>query len=327
MTDQIDELTEPVTREDAQEAFYSGMAALGTTTTNWKPGAVVRTIIAIVSILFAAATRLVAFLAKSGFLPFASDTWLTHVARYTYGVARDGEFAPGIAGPNREEDRALRARALARLQPPPWADEPQKAYERIALTAKRSNGTTIAKRFRMRFDGKGNGYIYVAGPTGAVDGNALDPSTDLGTIDDQIQRKVAPLGFTAHTLSATPTPIDIDYEIAMLDTSGMKPAQVSALVRKTLVDYLANAPIGGYVIGGIGERIENGLDVGPVDTGPRQPGRIYVKDLEDVINSVRPEIFHVKVTNPARDVDIAFGGAPVAGAIVGTVSEQQQRVT
>jgi phage-related baseplate assembly protein len=92
----IDELTTPLSADEAKESIYNVLAALGTNTTSWKPGAVARTIIAAVSIVIAAFSELTALIAKSGFLELAEGPWLTLVARYVFGVERTlATFAAG----------------------------------------------------------------------------------------------------------------------------------------------------------------------------------------------------------------------------------------
>src|SRR5687767_5936032 len=92
----IESLTTPVTKDEAKEAIYEALATVGVNTTTWKPGAVVRTLVAIVAILFAACTNLIAEIAKSGFLELTSGSWLTLVARYVYGVTRlEATFGTG----------------------------------------------------------------------------------------------------------------------------------------------------------------------------------------------------------------------------------------
>jgi hypothetical protein len=394
MSYSIDDLTTPVTKEEAQLSIFEGLAALGVNTTNWKPGAVVRTIIFIVSILFAAASNLIADIARSAFLEYAVGSWLTFVARFVYNVERQEatfgtgtlrltnvgggdytlqpgelvvrnpdtdktytntlliELGPGselsptivdaqivaqesgskstatigkirelvtafpnvscenttsVVGLDAEEDPTLRQRCRDKLGARS-VNGPSDAYAYVARSAKRSDGTPIAA-FRLRFkkDGKGNAYIYMAGANGFVSGDPENDTTDLGVINDQIQRQVAPLGFTAHSLSATPRALNVDCQIYMLDTSGLTPAQVAALAEKALADYLARSPIGGFVIDG-------------------QPGRIYLDDLKGVIKSVRPEIFHVVFSTPAADTDMAYADAAALGTFACDVFEQQQRV-
>lgn len=92
----LDELTTPMTVDEAKTAIYDGLAAKGVRTTTWKPGAVVRTMIACVAIVLAAFSRLQAMIAKGGFLELAEDVWLDQVALYVYGVTRSpGSFASG----------------------------------------------------------------------------------------------------------------------------------------------------------------------------------------------------------------------------------------
>jgi uncharacterized phage protein gp47/JayE len=92
----IETLTTPLTRTQVQESIYSAMAALGVTTTTWKPGAVVRAIVTGVSIVIAAFSQLIALLARSAFLEFSTGDWLTLVALHVYDVTRNpGTFATG----------------------------------------------------------------------------------------------------------------------------------------------------------------------------------------------------------------------------------------
>ena len=96
MTTTLEELITPMTVDEAKTAIYDALAARGVTTTGWKPGAVVRTIIAALAIILAAFSELQASLARSGFLDLAEDAWLTLLARYVYDVERDtGAFATG----------------------------------------------------------------------------------------------------------------------------------------------------------------------------------------------------------------------------------------
>jgi phage-related baseplate assembly protein len=91
------ELTTPMTADEAKASIYAGLAASGVRTTAWKPGATVRTIIAVLALVLAAFSRLQANLAKGGFLETATGQWLTLVAYYVYGTTRSpGTFASGV---------------------------------------------------------------------------------------------------------------------------------------------------------------------------------------------------------------------------------------
>jgi hypothetical protein len=92
----LDDLTTPVTRAEVQASIYDVLDIVGVNTTSWKPGAVVRTMIAAVAVVLSAYSTLQAKIAASGFLPLASGDWLTLVARYVYEVERiEATFATG----------------------------------------------------------------------------------------------------------------------------------------------------------------------------------------------------------------------------------------
>lgn len=96
MTTSLADLTAPLSREDVEDAIYAAIAARGLSTTTWKPGAVVRTLIAAIALVLASLSALIALIAQSGFLALASGDWLTLVARYVYNVERiTGTFATG----------------------------------------------------------------------------------------------------------------------------------------------------------------------------------------------------------------------------------------
>lgn len=92
----LDDLITPLTRAEIEAAIYAALEASGASTTSWKSGAVVRTLITGTAIVLAASSQLQAAIAKSGFLALATGDWLTLVAFYVYGVTRDiGSFASG----------------------------------------------------------------------------------------------------------------------------------------------------------------------------------------------------------------------------------------
>lgn len=92
----LDDLTTPVTTAQAREAQYATLAAVGTDTTSWKPGAVVRTMIAAMAIIIAAFSEEIARIARLGFLSLSSGEWLSQVARHVYGTERiEATFATG----------------------------------------------------------------------------------------------------------------------------------------------------------------------------------------------------------------------------------------
>jgi phage-related baseplate assembly protein len=92
----LSELTTALTADEVEAAIYAAVQARGAKTTAWKPGGVVRTVIAGVAIVLAAFSRLIALVSAGGFLDLATESWLTLVAQYVFGVNRlDGTFATG----------------------------------------------------------------------------------------------------------------------------------------------------------------------------------------------------------------------------------------
>lgn len=85
----LSDLITPMTSDQVKKSIYTVIGKVGVDVTIWKPGAVVRTIIAAVAIILAALTTLISLIATSGFLSLASGVWLTLVARYVFGVERN----------------------------------------------------------------------------------------------------------------------------------------------------------------------------------------------------------------------------------------------
>ena len=94
----IDDLLKPLTVDQVRSSIYIMLGQIGVDTTTWKPGSVVRTMIAAVSIVLSGLSRLTAEIAKSGFLETASGEWLKMLALNVYGVeAIEATFATGPA--------------------------------------------------------------------------------------------------------------------------------------------------------------------------------------------------------------------------------------
>ena len=375
----LDDLTTPVTRAEVVASIYEAFGVVGVNTTSWKPGAVVRTMIAVVSIVLSGFSVLQAKIARSGFLALSSGDWLTLVAHYVYGVDRilanfatgqvtltnsaGGVFggdaddlifsnsttgktyrntsaysigalgtvtldiqaseqgsastsAPGaidtlttpllgvtcsnalaVIGRDAEKDPPLRTRCselLGALSPfGPWD-----AYASAVRNATHTDGTSLGiTRVRLVKDGSGNVYVYLASDSGAVTGTVGDLATDLGIADEAIQQLSAPLGVTAHTLTATAVTIAPTYEVWMYNTSGQSPSQVQALIATALGDFMASQPIGGNVIS-------------------PAAGKVFVDAIRAVIAGTLPQIFHVVVSLPAADVTLAITEVPVLGTPV-----------
>lgn len=385
MTFSVTDLTTPVSKEQAKTSIYNVLAALGVSTTTWKPGAVVRTMIAACAIVLAAFSTLTSTIARSGFLELSAGFWLTLVARYVYGVARiEATFAAGsvtlvnagggvyaldpddlvvsnpttgktyrntsaislgagatlvvpvvaveagagstsvplaisrlettllsvtcsnasaLVGVDAEDDPALRLRCsekLGALSPfGPWD-----AYTYAARNAKRLDGSGVGvSRVRLVKDGFGNVYVYVATASGAVTGTVGDLTTDLGAVDEAIQRLAAPLAVTAHVQSAAELPVDVTYQVWAYNTSGLSVAEFEAAIAARLVALMTAQPIGGNVIGA-------------------DPGKLFLDALRTAIGSAAPEIFHVVVTLPVADVELSIDQVPVLRFVIVTAVNQ-----
>jgi phage-related baseplate assembly protein len=378
----LDELTTPMTVDEAKASIYASLEASGVSTTTWKPGAVVRTIITCLAIILAAFSRLQALLAKSGFLELAEADWLTLVALYVYNVTRStGSFASGdvefdnasgnvysgvagdlivtnsttgktyrntapytigalatnvlipfqavelgsestatpgaidamatpligvtvanptaLVGLDAESDPDLRSRCAAKLGTlsPSGARD---AYEFIAKSAVNEDGSPVGvNRVRTIPDGVGGVNVYVATASGSVSGVDTNPATPLGAVAKAIWEQVEPLAITAYISSATPYVVPVTYELWVREPGGMTEVQIEQAVSDALVEYFANVPIGGDVIGA-------------------PPGYIFKSAIVSLIGSVRPDTVRVDVTLPAGDSALLVANAPVAGVITAT---------
>lgn len=379
----LSELTTPLTPTEVETAIYAAIAARGTSTTSWKPGAVARTIIFGVAIVLSALSQLSALIAKSGFLELAEGSWLTLLAYYVYDVTRvEGTFATGtitvnntaggvysggaddlvarrssdgktyrataawsigaletgvvipveatemgsdssaianavdelettmlgvvvvassaMVGSDREEDPALRARALAKtgvLSP----DGPRDAYNFVCLSAVRADGTSIGiTRVRSIADGDGNVDVYVAD----ADGTAIS-APDLAILQEEVETKAEPLAVTATVVGATAVAIPVTWELWVRDTSGLTNAQIEDLVNERLLAFMSAQPIGGLALTPGGTRY------------------VFVSAIESVIGSAASSLgstsalreVRVVVTAPAADVAIGATEAPVLGTV------------
>lgn len=215
-----------------------------------------------------------------------------------------------LVGTDEQEDPALRTECgekLGSLSPfGPWD-----AYTYAAKNATRtSNGSNVGvTRVRSKPDGFGNITTYVATATGAVTGDVDDPDTDLGAVNEAIQRAAAPLAVTANVESATPVTLDVTYQLWLYTSAGLTAAQVAAAVETSLQSFMASAPIGGDVLGS-------------------DPGKVFQSAIAAAIAATRQPasaaaplpIFRVLVTTPAGDTTLGEGAVPVLGTVTATVN-------
>lgn len=375
------ELTTPMTADEVEEAIYTAIEGRGAKTTAWKPGAVVRTIIAGVSIVVAALSGLVALVASGGFVELAEGDWLTLVARYVFGVERiTGTFATGevtlvnagatpysggaddlivqnsttaavyrstgawsvaayssadvevqavevgsdstspagdidalvttlsgvtvsntvaLVGTDAEEDPALRTRCSERtgaLSP----NGPRDAYGYAARNAVTLDGDAIGvTRVATEAVGDGTVNVWVATASGGVTGDPADPATDLGAIAAAIYEEVEPLAVEAVVASATPLTIAVTLEMWIYTSAGLTEVEVGTMVGEALLELFAATPIGGHRVG--------------------STRKMYRDDIVSAIDAVDERVFHVDLTLPATDVDVAIDEVPVLGTTNATI--------
>lgn len=345
------DLTTPMSVDEIKTSIYSVIAQTGVSTTNWKPGAVVRTLITAVAIVLSAFSILLVNVAQAGWLELSAGGFLTLVAHHVYNVDRlDATFARGLldvfnasgltftydthefvvqnietgalywnvapftsasatsiaivveaqvsgssssalpfdvatvlpaitgltiqndsvlTGNDTEDDAALKIRCrdkLGSLSPM----GPPDAYGFAARNATRLDGSAIGvTRLKLHKDGLGNVDIYCATGTGGVLGDANDVTTDLGAVNDAIQKRAAPLGITARVHTADTVPLDITYSIWLYNTSGLTEQQIKDAIALQLQRYFAAQPVGGNVIGvSLGAIYKAGLQAAIVQTAP-----------------------------------------------------------
>jgi len=85
----LSELAQGLTVAQCKQCVYNLMGRVGVNTTTWKPGAVVRTIVAAVAVILSPLSMLIANLCNLGFLGLSSGSWKTAVALYVYNVNRN----------------------------------------------------------------------------------------------------------------------------------------------------------------------------------------------------------------------------------------------
>lgn len=97
----LSDLLTSLTSDNIRDTAYGILQALGFSTTSWRPGAISRTLIDLLSRVVAPFTNLQVQATSSGFLDYATGDWLTILAQQVYGVDRNlATFAPGFVTVN-----------------------------------------------------------------------------------------------------------------------------------------------------------------------------------------------------------------------------------
>lgn len=167
------------------------------------------------------------------------------------------------------------------------------AYAFVARSTTRADGSSVGvTRVRTVPDGVGGVDVYLATPSGGVPGTVGDLASDLGLIDDALQRQVVPLAITCRTHSAGTVPVAVTYELWISSTNTRTDEQLQADVTAALTTFLGDRPIGGDVIA-------------------PSAGKVYVSALQTVIGAAVTGTLKVAVTVPAADVAVGTTAAPV----------------
>jgi hypothetical protein len=209
-----------------------------------------------------------------------------------------------LVGLDLESDPAVRVRCsekLGALSPMgPWD-----AYAYAARNAHRSTGEPCGvTRTRTLKDGYGNLTLVIASASGTVTGTIGDLTTDLGAVDDAIQKLAAPLCVTAHTETASAVSQAITYELWAYNTSGLNDVQIKSLISTALTTFTRAQPIGGNTL--------LTTDV---------TGYVWADAIKAAISAVLPQIFHVVVTVPAGDVALTNTQVMTLGVLTGTIHQ------
>lgn len=208
-----------------------------------------------------------------------------------------------LVGQDKETDSQLRERCLAKtatLSP----NGPGDAYRYVAFDAVTSIGQPAGvTRVTVTPDGLGNVAVFVADGAGSLTGTIGDLATPLGAVDEAIQTQVVPLAVTATVAAATPQAIVVTYEAWIKATSGLTPAQIQDDVALALTNYFASVPIDGV------RKVAGG-------------GFLFLDAIGSVIGEAigKANLIDFDITLPAADVAVSTNGAPVAGAITGTIN-------
>jgi hypothetical protein len=206
-----------------------------------------------------------------------------------------------VVGDDVELDPQLRDRCYSKLGSlSPFG--PWDAYRYAATNAKRADGSSCGvTRTQNDRDGYGNQYTYVATDSGGVPGTVGDLTTDLGRVDDAIQRWAAPQVVVAHTIGATDVEVAVTYEAWMYNTAPLTAAEAVEHIEAALRAAFAALPVGGASL------------------APGAPGYVYRDAVLSAIDESVPEIFHVQLTAPSTDRVLAIGQVATLGVVTGVV--------
>jgi hypothetical protein len=192
--------------------------------------------------------------------------------------------AAALTASDAESDDQLRARCRASLAAAS-PNGPSDAYNYFATSSVRQNGSSVGVTRSKVEQSQGNVTVYVATDSGAVTGSAGDPATDLGAVNDNIQKNCVPTGMTATVATATAVATTVTGDAYLKAGSTISPASCQALILAQLQAYWKTIPIGGFDIGG--------------------GGKIFLDAIIGQVFQAHPDIIQVTISAPVVDVSLA----------------------
>jgi len=213
-------------------------------------------------------------------------------------------------GLDAESPEPLRKRARANLGASS-PNGPSDAFDAVAKRAKRVDGTTLIGVTRTRgFPDNATGLInfFVGGATAGITGNVGDTATDLGKVDDDIQREATALCVTVTTASAVAFPVDVVIEVWMWDDLDLTDAALRAQATANLTRLIQEeTPIGGIEVDGdIGKIFRDAL-------------------IGEVKEASVGKIFKSNMTTPVADLYPATNDLPVFGSLTMTINRVKRQ--
>lgn len=84
----LDQLTTPITEDEALETSLTILSQLGFQATSWQSGGIQRTLLSLFCKTWAQLSTIINAIANGGFASTSSGAWLTLVAKYVFNIAR-----------------------------------------------------------------------------------------------------------------------------------------------------------------------------------------------------------------------------------------------
>lgn len=175
------------------------------------------------------------------------------------GVLVDFSYSgnTAIVGQDEETDPQLRERSRlsSAINPVYYEDGtkkeysfggPMSAYEYVALSSVRSDGTPVSvNRVRVVTGGTNLVSVYLAGPSGTTPGDMVTEDTDVFSVYERMLSRINTVGTTLAVWGAGQTNCAINMFINIDRDSNITKEEAEAAVTKEVVDYIAEMRIGG----------------------------------------------------------------------------------